>query len=236
MKDSLYTYSDKFDVLHYSIALDLTSTFASKKRIFEGKAELIIKSKTDTLNFLGIDAAKLKIDSVLIKGKRQAVLSSEEMLFINLAKIYNRDDTVAVSIYYRKTEENTEDKGFYYSDKPDVTAEPLVYTNSNQKNTKYWLPCVDDLRDKATVDLRVKVPAGYTVLSSGVLYKKESTGADDVFLFRNDLPISSYCISLAVSRFQHTSQSLRVFISEITQLEQLCRSYGPWGLGGCRLL
>ncbi len=54
---------------------------------------------------------------------------------------------------------------------------------------RHWLPVVDHLSDKATVDFRVRTPATYEVVSNGALVTDSIVGDTRVTHWRSDVPL-----------------------------------------------
>ena len=70
---------------------------------------------------------------------------------------------------------------------------PILYTQGEMEDTRYWLPTYDSPDDKATSRGTVTVPAGWNVLSNGVLSKSLD---GRTFTWTIDKPHSTYLISL----------------------------------------
>jgi len=207
--DSSYVQHRHINVLHYSIDLDLTSTFEFRKSIFDAKVTLKIKPEIDNLDKIILDAVSLSIDSIYTPDSLVAFDFLDSTIIISTGKAYNRNDTIILTIAYKRTELSPANTGFHFYDKSEVTYEPAAYIISYKEKTKYWLPCIDDAGDKALTDMRIKVPTTYSAISNGVLIKEETEGdGSRIYYFENKNPISSYCISLAVSRFSNISENL----------------------------
>ncbi|MBB6169956.1 aminopeptidase N [Nocardiopsis mwathae] len=66
----------------------------------------------------------------------------------------------------------------------------------------WWFPGNDHPRDKATFDVLVNVPEGYTAVSNGVLTRQYTLGGRSVYAWRQDRPAATYLATLAVARYE----------------------------------
>ncbi|MGE0449243.1 MAG: hypothetical protein AB7Q29_06640 [Vicinamibacterales bacterium] len=74
--------------------------------------------------------------------------------------------------------------------------------------TSQWLVCVDAPGDKATIDLRVVLPAVLRAVGTGVLVSEESDASGAVVhRWRQDTPISTYLFGFAAGRFVESTTS-----------------------------
>jgi len=66
---------------------------------------------------------------------------------------------------------------------------------------RHWLPVVDHLSDKATVEFRVTAPAEYEVVSNGALVSDSTTGDTRITHWRTDVPLPTKVIIIGVADF-----------------------------------
>jgi len=150
----------KFDVLNYTLDLNLYHCFFSPyPRNFS--ASNIVKFRVDTaLSAITLNAvnSSLQIDSVRMSGL--AFTHSGDLLTITLNQTYLPGDIVEVKIYYRHL--NVSDNNFYANN-------GLVFTDCEMEGARYWFPCWDKPSDKASLDLKAKVPSSAKLGSNGAL-------------------------------------------------------------------
>lgn len=65
-----------------------------------------------------------------------------------------------------------------------------------------WFPGNDTPRDKATYDVRVRVPRGLTGVSNGDLVRRTRTGRWTTFQWHNGDPTATYLVTATVGRFR----------------------------------
>jgi aminopeptidase N len=66
---------------------------------------------------------------------------------------------------------------------------------------RHWLPVVDHLADKATVEFRVTVPAEYEVVSNGALVSDSTSGPVRTTHWRTDVPLPPKVMIIGVADF-----------------------------------
>jgi aminopeptidase N len=149
-----------FDVLNYTLNLDLFNCFvAPYSHEFSG-TEIITFEVDSTLNSIVLNANSnsLQINSVSMAGV--SFTHTGNLLTIQLDQTYNPGDTVDVGIDYHHN--NVEDNAFYANN-------GFVFTDCEPEGARKWFPCWDKPSDKAKLDMTVKVPATVKIGSNGAL-------------------------------------------------------------------
>ncbi len=149
-----------YDVLNYTLNLDLYNCYVSPYlKSFPGY-EIITFEVDSTLNFIKLNAVNtsLTIDSVSMAGV--SFTHNADVLTITLDQTYAVGDTVSVKIYYKH--KNVADGAVYVSN-------GFLFTDCEPEGARKWYPCWDKPSDKATSDLTVKVPSNVKFGSNGVL-------------------------------------------------------------------
>ncbi|GAA4337536.1 M1 family metallopeptidase [Mucilaginibacter gynuensis] len=72
------------------------------------------------------------------------------------------------------------------------------------KRARNWLPCVDDVADKATVEFTVTAPAHYSVVANGVKTQETTTGQTKLTQWKETAPISTKIMVIGVADFAVT--------------------------------
>ncbi len=114
-------------------------------------------------------------------------------------------DTVAVRIDYRRLPGLKRPGGrwgyYYFKDSLGLPAH-LGYTMSEPSDARFWMPCHDDPADKATADIHVTVPAGYTVASNGKFLGTETVANGQVrWHWRETHQMAPYLMAVTASKF-----------------------------------
>lgn len=158
--ESMITPHNPFNIVHYNLNIDLYNNFLSPfPRSFN--AMEVVTFKIDTaLNSIHLDAvnSSLVIDSVGISAL--SFTHTNNVLNIQLDNTYQPDDTVSVSIFYHHL--NVSDQAFF-------AGNGFVFTTNAPEGARKWLPSVDHPSDKATFELKAKMPSTVKFGSNGRL-------------------------------------------------------------------
>lgn len=172
-----------FDVLNYKLDLDLYSNFISPyPKSFTGSNTITFKVDS-TLNYIELNAVNtsITVDSVRLAGV--SFTHSSNILRINLDRTYFPGEVVDVKIYYKHL--NVSDGAFYVSS-------GFVFTDCEPEGARKWFPCWDRPSDKATINLRAKVPATVKLGSNGRLADSVKTGDTIYYNWISRDPVTTY--------------------------------------------
>lgn len=156
-----------YDVIHYELDLDIRNCFISPyPKSFTGTNVITIRVDS-TLNSIILDAVNtsLGIDAVSLAGT--SFTHSDDLLTIQLDRTYNPGEYLDIGIEYHH--KNVNDNAFYASN-------GMVFTDCEPEGARKWFPCWDKPSDKATVDIRAKVPGNVKLGSNGALADSLITG------------------------------------------------------------
>lgn len=190
-----------FDVIHYRIALDWSPVFIYKSERIKGVVNLLIRVDTTNINQIKLDAVRLQIDTVFVNNSKVIFEQDETTLDIYFGTSFYYNDTLDIKILYQRTERSPKNIGFYYYSKSPYSQENIAYTLSAPSDTRYWLPCKDQLGDKATVDVVVTVPKEYSVISNGLLISKKDSLNTTTYYWHDKYPLKTYVISATASKY-----------------------------------
>ena len=172
-----------YDALNYKLDLDLYNCFISPyPKSFKGSVvvTLLVDSMLNTIK-LDASSTSLVIDSVSQAGV--SFTHSGNILTITLNRYYNPGETTDVKIYYRHN--NVTDNAFYVSN-------GFVFTDCEPEGARKWFPCWDKPSDKATLDLKVKVPATVKLGSNGRLADSIKTADTIYYNWISNDPVATY--------------------------------------------
>ena len=210
--------TNSYDVLSYSIYMDWYNILhygkdiAPEDKYWDARIQIGLKSNIDGLNTINLDAVDLeilKIDAGFggISPTPQII---NNILSIPLSEPLNKDEQTTIVIHYRYN--NFENIGFnlYYKDtvvNQMKAEENIAYTVNSPEFARYWFPCNDTPRDKAALNMQVKVPYGYSVASNGNLQEvnhiQSETGDNySIFTWADTTPIATFLINAVASKFE----------------------------------
>jgi aminopeptidase N len=187
-----------FQVEH--LALDLALDVA-KKSVF-GTATLHLRRIDPAADEVQLDAIAFDLRSVKLDGAAADYRYDGRVLAVPVPLA---SDRVVVSIAYGATPR----RGLYFLE-PDehVPDRPRqVWSQCQEEDARYFLPCIDKPHVKMTTEIAVRVPNGWTVLSNGALVAKSTprTGAWR-FHWKMDAPHPSYLLTLVAGEFDEVEE------------------------------
>ena len=188
IEKSLNTPKHSFDVLNYSLNLDLYKCY----------------SAPFPKDFTGTNTVKIKVDSVLNSIVLNAVNSSlsvdsispfginfthtNDLLHINFGQTYNPNDTIDFTIYYKH--KNITDSAFWCNN-------GFVFTDCEPIGARKWFPCWDLPYDKATFELKAKVPSDVLLGSNGRLADSLKIADTIYYQWISRDPVATYLTTIA---------------------------------------
>ncbi len=192
-----------FDVLHYDVQIEPNF----ETGFLQGSCRILLKLKgTLPHNRLYFNLKNLQVDSVRLGTLAAEKTQKSGTLIISLPPDFAGTDTLSVQIDYSGFPQNDGFGGYFSSPKIVFTVGEGLYT-SPPSMTRYWMPCVDRPSDKATLTLRVRVPAAISVGSNGLLQKTTLlTSTLKEVDWEEKFPIATYLMSVGASHFARFRQ------------------------------
>lgn len=149
-----------FDVLNYSLDLDIFHCYISPyPKSFSGTNTITFRIDS-TLSFIDLHAVNSSIVVQAVSGAGVSFTHQENSLIILLDRTYQPGEIAEVTISYNHL--NVTDNAFYVSN-------GYVFTDAEPQGARKWFPCYDEPSDKATLELRAKVPLNVKLGSNGRL-------------------------------------------------------------------
>ncbi len=177
-----------YDVLKYTLNIDLYSNFSSPfPKSFSAKE--VIRFRADSvLNIIKLNAVatSLEIDSVGLAGISFSTLG--DTLTVQLNRVYNPGEIAEVRICFKH--KNVTDNAFYSSN-------GCVFTDFPPEGARKVFPCWDRPSDKALTVITAKVPLIVRLGSTGSLADSVISGDSLFYHWVNHDPVSTYLITLS---------------------------------------
>ena len=187
------------DVLHYDLDLRL----AMVDEGFQGTAGIRLRLLAPADSVV-LNALRLRIDTVRANGVPCAFSAdtTRETLTVRLPAPRPAGDTLSIAVQYARPPSSRSRRGYYYfRDLPGLPA-PVGYTFSEPYDARLWFPCVDDPADKATMEMRLRVPEGVTAASNGRLIGVTPNGdGTSTWRWRETHPVATYLMCITASDF-----------------------------------
>ncbi len=190
------------DVKHSKIDIKLDLT---EKRV-AGTVTHTVAPLNENSRFVHFDAIDMDITAVSVARKPAEFSYDGAVLRIDLGDGRKRGQDLPVAVTYSATPRI----GMYfigpdegYPDKP-----VQVWTQCQDEDTRYWLPCFDHPSEKQTSELIVTVPGSWYALSNGrLLEDKANRDGTRRFHWHQDRPHSTYLFTLAAGELDRIDAS-----------------------------
>ncbi|MFE6778097.1 M1 family metallopeptidase [Streptomyces sp. NPDC057702] len=192
-----------YDVTHYDLALD----YAPESNRLRGTATLTARA-TSGLSSLNLDLTGLRVTRATVDGApaRVARRGSELTLIPRRALADGRAFTVRVE-YAGTPRTLVADDG---SEQGWIETDDGAVGLGEPSGSATWFPGNHHPSDKATYDIAVTVPKGYTAVAGGAPRETRHEGDRTTFAWRGTEPMASYLATVAVGTFElHTRGDLR---------------------------
>lgn len=177
-----------FDILDERADLDVRP---AEKRI-AGEVEIDLASRSPELREVDLEAPGLEIAGVWSGDRALPFRTADGRLIVTLDPPARQGETRTLRVRYAGSPQ----KGLRFG-------ADQVFTSFH---TGAWLVSKSDPGDKATLTLRLTLPAGFEVAASGHPVSREALPDGRVrHVWRQDRPHSAYLFGFAAARFQEAS-------------------------------
>jgi aminopeptidase N len=173
-----------FDVRHYAVTLDLAvaeGTITGTERI-----ELTVDRPTSSLIF---DSGTLVVDSVTSGRTAMPFRQAAQRLIVTLPVPARAGDRRRLDIAY------------HGAPRTGLTLLPQRAQAYTTFSTSQWMPVVNAPGDRATLDLKVSMPAGWRAAGSGREIERRSTGGKAVYRWRQARETASFLFGFVAGDF-----------------------------------
>lgn len=187
------------DVLHYKFSLDLND----ENDTIRGKAEITVKflAETPVIEFdlhhpiagnNGMFA--YKAEGSEIKGFTHSAQEHKVRIFVMRPR--KAGDTATFTIFYKGIPAD----GLIIS--KSKFGKRTFFSDNWPDRAKHWIPCVDNVADKASVEFLITAPSQYKVISNGELVEETSLPENRRLThWREDTPIPTKVMAIGVAEF-----------------------------------
>jgi aminopeptidase N len=187
------------------LALDVTLDVRARGVV--ATALLDVRRVDPSAEQIALDAIGFELRAVTVDGRAVTWQYDGQTLLVPLPA---SSTTSKVAVTYAATPR----RGLYFLEPdehyPDRPRQ--VWSQCQEEDARYWIPCHDSPHAKMTTEIVARVPKGWHALSNGVRVPADSApGAPtDVFHYRMDEPHSSYLLTLVAGEFAVITDSVQV--------------------------
>jgi aminopeptidase N len=190
---------NRIDVLHYSYNIELNDL----NDTIYGEAEIMMTFR-ETTPVVKLDLVTrnpkgrgMIIDKITGPGISSIVTSPDSVqIKLQPGAVMRANDTAAFVITYHGIPED----GLIIS--RNKYGNRTFFADNWPNRAHYWIPCVDDPADKATVEFIVTAPSHYQVISNGIqLEETNLSGNKKLTHYREDVPLPTKVMVIGVADF-----------------------------------
>lgn len=188
-----------YDVTHYRLALDYTP---GTHRL-RGTARITARA-TRALSSFHLDLAGLHVRETTVNGRPARANRDGTELTLTPATALPEGRTFTTTVVYDGKPKTLKD--------PDGSREGWLRTADGAvalgepSGSMTWFPGNNHPSDKATYDITVTVPRGYTAVSNGELTRRDTHHGRTTHHWRTRDPMATYLATVAIGRFDiHTT-------------------------------
>ncbi len=195
-----------FSVEH--LALDVALDFEHRKIV--GSASLVLRRVDPEASSVCLDAIGFAVETVTLDGKGIAFQYDGRLLTAEIDRAFEKG---TLTVVYSATPR----RGLYFLE-PDehVPGRPRqAWTQCQEEDARHVFPCHDKPHVKMTTEARVRVPAGFYVLSNGELDVRTKDGDSEIFHWKMRQPHPSYLVTIVAGEFAELTDVARAGDREV---------------------
>ncbi|MBV8245818.1 MAG: M1 family metallopeptidase, partial [Candidatus Eremiobacteraeota bacterium] len=196
-----YGPDKKVDVLH--IDLELRPDLARQR--LDAVCTTTVAALDEAVSSLELDAVDLAVESVQCDKRPLSFVHRNKRLEIAFDPPIAPGKQASFAVAYHVV--RPRHGLFFIAPSPEYPDRvPHAWTQSQDENARYWFPCFDHPGEKQTTSATVVVPRGQFALSNGALIERRDDGETTIFRYEQDVPHSTYLVTLVVGPFVERQQ------------------------------
>ena len=194
------------DVLHIDLHLEPDL----ENGILDGVCTTTVRALDEPVRLLALDAVDLRIASVERNGKPLQFAHRGKRLEITFDPAVAPEEEATFAVTYRAVRPR---QGLYFIEPSPEYPQKVrhAWTQSQDENARYWFPCLDYPHEKQTTSATIVVPKGEFALGNGALVERRDEGDRTIFRYKQDVPHSTYLMTLVAGPFEEVQQRQNVF-------------------------
>ncbi|HEY9085540.1 MAG TPA: M1 family aminopeptidase [Candidatus Tyrphobacter sp.] len=172
--------------------------------LLDGRCTTTVRAIDEDVVRLSLDAVDLDVHAVERDDRPQAWTHRDGHLEITFDPPLRAGEQTSFSVKYRV--EHPRHGLFFVHSTAEAPRVPHLWTQCQDENARYWFPCFDYPHEKQTTSTTVVVRKGEFALSNGALVERRDDGEHTIFRYRQDVPHSTYLVTLVVGPFVEIAQ------------------------------
>lgn len=192
----------RLDVEHYALSLELDPA----QRELRGTCTVRAWPRVGELREIELDLEGLTVEGVQdAAGRALAFRHAAGVLAVDLGRAIGRGEMLEISVKYG----GKPAKGLWFGGERDGLA-TQAFTQGECEDSRWWFPCVDDPSERATSELQVVLPRGWTSFAAGELLQRGALDDGRAFEhWRMATPHPAYLLTLAAGEFASRQERWR---------------------------
>ncbi len=170
-----------------------------EKREFSAIEEITLKAIYDNLELIQLDAYGMVIEDVYSNDEKLSFTYDGKSLIIKFRRIVKKGDEIKIKIKYSAKPV----RGIFFIGPDEYYPEKPVqlWSQGEDEDTRYWLPCYDYPNERTTTEIKIILPEEFYSISNGILLKDEKIDGKRIMHWKEDFPHSIYLTSIAAGKF-----------------------------------
>ena len=198
--------SDTFDIIKYTINLDITD-FANQK--IKGNTIVRYAPKLNGQTQISLDLLKLTIDSITQNSTHLTYTYNDTLLRIILPSMVNTIDTSDLVVYYHGKPQGDPAGWGGFSFSGNYAYNLGVGFGAKPHNYgRVWFPCFDNFVEKSLYEFNITTVLAKTSFCNGVLVSDITNGAVHTRKWVLNKEIPSYLASVAVADYTQVNWNI----------------------------
>ena len=201
-----------YEVENYNLHLILDP----QKVWIDGDVTIAAKSTMADLRQVSFDFVGFEIKSIIVDGQSATSFRDGKKLIVNLPTVLSSGADFSVSIAYQG--EPVMEQSPYVPFVPHLGIffqQDTIFVVSEPDGARYWFPCNDHPRDKATYHFELVVPDTLTGVANGKLtsVRQGIPGifpdgkAADMYVWDMSYPMATYLATVAVGNYERVEST-----------------------------
>ncbi len=194
------TRSDSIDILHTTIALDLTQV---DQNVIAASATLRFAPKVSGIDHLPLDLLALTVDSVSFNNAPLFFSQTGELLDITLDAPHNPTDTLELTIHYQG-DPTVDGSGWggFYTNGNIIYNLGVAFESQPHSYGRAWFPCFDNFVERSTFEFMVRTDLNRHAWCNGEMLSETDLGGGQwESHWRMAGSVPSYLASVAASTY-----------------------------------
>ncbi len=194
------------DVLHIDLHLEPDLEYAT----LDGVCTTTVRALDEPVRLLALDAVDLRIASVERNGKPLQFTHRNKRLEITFDPLIAPEEEATFTVAYRAVRPR---QGLFFIEPTPEYPKKVrhAWTQSQDENARYWFPCMDYPHEKQTTSTTIVVRKGEFALGNGALVERRDEGDRTIYRYKQDIPHSTYLMTLVAGPFEEVQQREDVF-------------------------